>query len=331
MKTQSNRFLLRRRRGRFFRAPAAAALAWLLLASSAPAAAQTPCAGPGWGQVSIAAYDFSYLSRILGRGANASALYCVRNNHSSRGVFVDWQGAALRSPIPPGKTIFQANPLAGRTASRRRLRLFYGARPNEISVMTLARAAAPLWDLARRAAGGAFRRAFYWKAAPAVPGGSNSSLIYVPAGSDFFADRTLEHVQSRPISPDIIDWLEDHPDQLGAFGMTFDNDVAIDARGRRNVTWKCAYRLIDLPDQGRSILLYLRFTDPDLHRRMFGSAEPFVIDEWWEERDKEFTVALPPLEARRIEARTAQLQILLNDKRTVIGSIPVTYSAPRGS
>src|SRR5688500_4143772 len=88
MTTASDGLRLRPCRRRLRRAwSAAAALGSLLLAAAPAAAEETPCdtvAPAGWGHHMVPAYQFSFLSRVQGRGANAHYLHCVRNNHRRR-------------------------------------------------------------------------------------------------------------------------------------------------------------------------------------------------------------------------------------------------------
>ena len=76
--------------------------------------------------------------------------------------------------------------------------------------------------------------------------------------------------------------------------------------------------------------LYLEFTDPALNRLMFEDGEPFPI-----RGGGDYATTLvgetQPFVRGRMETRTAELRILLADRRTVVASIQVSYPAPRGS
>ncbi|HMG48132.1 MAG TPA: hypothetical protein VK614_11805 [Allosphingosinicella sp.] len=304
---------------------AAAALAGALTGLAAPAAAQTPCGGGGWGQVDITNYSFSYLSRSQGQGSAAVSIHCVRNTHASRGVWVEWRGAGLSSVIPPGRTIFRTSPLAGRPR-RRIYPFFYGARPNEMAVATVAALERPLPDwLAPAPAAALLRRAAYWQdagRAPAARAGSNESLVYLPVARGLVDGFVRD---SRPLAQ-LIESLERYPNLLQPFGMTFNDRVAVDGRGRTSISYLCRYRL---PAAGRTDLptFYLRFSDAALHRLMFRQGEPLRIDGWGGgETVLEASVAAPG--RGRLAARNARLEVLLGDRRTVIASLPVAFSAP---
>jgi hypothetical protein len=293
-------------------------LAWLLAplaAAAAPAAAQSPCPATGW-EHHKSGYEFDYYS---GRKPDRTGLvYCVHN--LGRGMFFDWQGSGLSSAIPPGQTIYTTAP-ASRLALKTRL-FFYGARRSFIVVPTAFRtasfgpAAAP-W--AARSGPGPFRRAFALPAEAAVESGESGALLYVPTDLSFLVDFARHPMSLRKL----IERLEASSDQLRPFGMTFANQVTAAPDGRLTVAWRCRYAL---PNLGRAGLLYLRFSDPDLHRRMFKDDKPFAIAAW----NAEFEASLPPLDPGRLAARSTKLQILLPDRKTVIASIPISWSGPRG-
>jgi hypothetical protein len=321
MKMQSIRILLRPPRGALgWPGSVAAAAGAILLAAPGPAAAQTPCPATMSGAVDVPGYNFSYHSWRQPSGAGFLSVHCVRNRHGSRAVFVVWRGAGLRSAIPPGRTIFRASPLAG-AASIRSFQLFYGARPNEISVPTVASAAGPPAASAWSAPGRFLvRRASFAQEPDAARGDADTSQVYIPVDLDF-----LGGFARAPLSDAaLIEWLEDNPGQLRPFGMTFHNRVRLDAAGRAGIAYECRYRMPEI-GKTRGAVYFLRFTDPILHRQMFGRDDPFPIQGWG--GAETVLRATPPLGAGEVAPRTAQLEILLADRATAVASIPVTYSA----
>jgi hypothetical protein len=309
---------------------AVAAAAALLAANPAAAARKTPCdavAPAAWGQLMLPAYHFSFLSGVRGRGAAAQYLYCVRNNHQRRGVEVDWRGAGLRSPIPPGETIFQSGPLGGRANARRLSPLYYGARWNLIQVMTLADAGALRWPAPRRDAGPLFRRAAWWQEPPpAAPDDEGlvitRSLVYVPDDVAFLGafDRGT---RSRAAT---TRWLESHPERLQPFTMEFESAVTVEPDGRVSIDYTCRYSVPSVNSDW--VHFYLQFSDPALQRMMFNGATVPRALMGLEYGPPVASGSQPPVAPARLVTRTAELRILLPDRRTVIASIPVTWSAP---
>lgn len=303
-----------------------AAFGAAVLAASSPAAAQDPCAGPGAGRLRVANYHFSFLSQVEGRGSGARSVHCVRNNHPRRGVFVDWRGAGLRSLIPPGEDIVHTTPLAGRAASRRPFSLFYGARPNVIPVPTMAGGEPlPLGPDLARSAGSLLRLAAWTQPAAGAAASESEGTVYIPVDGAFlqgFADRPLS-------SAEMIEWLETHPNLLQPLSMTFKSQMSVDASGQVNIAYECIYGVPEM-DSTRGPPLYLDFADPALNRLMFEDGEPFPV-----QGGGGYMTTLggnaPPLAPGQAETRTTELRILLGDRRTVVASIQVTYSAPRGS
>ena len=301
----------------------AAAVAGALLAAAPAAAQPTPCdsvSSAAWGHHMVPAYQFSFLSGVRGRGAAAHYLHCVRNNHRQRAVDVDWRGAGLRSPIPPGGTIFQSGPLAGRANARRPFALYYGGRPSMIQVMTLAGAGELSWPPARLPANPLFRRAAWWQEAPAAASAADvtTSLVYLPA----YPDLRPQSARRSSSRAEIVEWLESHPEQLRPFSMIFENDVVIDAQGRVTITYTCRYA-----PQGEAFY-YLEFSDPEFQRTMFGNSTYPVSG--IQEYPPVASASLEPAHGR-VVTRTVQLRVLLDDRRTVVASIPVVYSALAGS
>lgn len=297
-------------------------LAPLAAAAASPAAAQSPCpATPNSWQSHSTVYSFAYYSGWRANGAGF--VHCVRNT-GSLGMFVDWRGSGLISFVPPKKIFYSTGP-ATSLGSKKQL-FFYGARPHVITVPT-ARPLAMLGPAgaswAARSGAGPFLRAFVLKpGARPVASGDTSALLYLPTNVSLLAGLADKKLSLRAL----IKRLEAAPDELGAFGMTFANRVTAAPDGRLAVSWECRYTLPKLERSG-SPPFYLRFSDSDLHRRMVGRSDPLPVIGWGGEA--EFKAALPPLDPARLAARQAKLQVLLADRRTVIASIPISYSGPR--
>ncbi len=312
--------------------PMVALLGAALLAASPARAAPSLCPGPG--RINVPNYNFSYLSRRQGSGSTAAAFNCVHNYHASRGVFIEWRNVGLRTTVPPNQDAFVTNPTAGHTATVRPYRLYYGARPSYISVQTWASA-----DGLTPGLGGSafrfvpFRRAAYWQGgdgepeAPAVPGAGSAALVYIPVDPSFLAG-----FAGRPLTPRrLIEWLESNPGQLRPFGATFESRPTGDAAGRSTIVYELRYRM---PALARSAtpLFYLRFSNRALQRLIFERLEPFPIaGASGEETVLRAVVPAPGDSQGRAIVCIGRLDILLGDGRTVIASLPVTYSALPGS
>jgi hypothetical protein len=321
------------------RIPLRCAVALTLLALPAAAAnAQTPCDGATWAVQNDGNYHFSYANRQQA----GTIAFCVRNHDGHRAVFVDWQGAGLRSAVPPGRTIFRTSLRGARPATPRLFPFFYGARPNQIDVPTLvAQGAVP--PRFTPTAPLLFRRAaFSWMpdettAAPR-PGG-NSSLVYIPHPAMVAVLAAVDGIASVLAGGGgSISRIEDHPELLVAFASTFDESVTANSRGRVAITYEFRYyygfekpqlrrRLPSRPPTGnRRGWLYLRFSDPVLHRLMFRRDDEVPLRGAGRETLLRATASAPG--SGSVTVRTAVLELLLNDRRSVIASIPVTYSSP---
>lgn len=311
--------------------PVAVLMGGALAAASPAKAAPSLCPGPG--RVNVPNYHFSYLSRRQGSGSTAAVFDCVHNHHSSRGVFIEWRNVGLRTTVPPNRDAFVTNPTAGRVATVRRYRLFYGARPSSITVQTWAGAdglapglGGPAFRFAR------FRRAAHWQGEgweagpPVAPGGGSAALVYIPVDPAFLAG-----FARRPLTPRrLIDWLESNPGQLRPFGATFDSRRTEDAAGRPVIAHEFRYRMPALAGSATP-LFYLRFSNRALQRLMFERAEPVpVAGAGGGDIVLRAVVPVPGGGGSPGIVCIGRLDILLADRRTVVASLAVTYLAPPG-
>lgn len=295
-------------------------LAPLAAAAATPAAAAPgPCPDKGWDSHSTTGYSFVYFS---GRRADKPQGYvhCVRN--TGNGVLIDWRGSGLKSPIPRGQLIYTTGSAPFRHKTQR---FFYGARKSWIEVPTAARVA--LFGtggstLGARSGAGPFARALAWKPAAApVESSDNEALLYLPTDPSLLTELARGPWSLRKV----IERLE--AAQLHPFGMTFANRVAAGPDGRLTVAWECRYILPKLQRSGRP-LFRLRFSDRDLHRRMFGRSDPEPVTGYGGEA--EIKAQLPPLEPGQLATRAAKLEVLLGNSKIVLAAIPISFSGPRG-
>ena len=306
---------------RTLRLPAAALALGL---AAAPAAAQNPCPASGWSAVDTGGYAFAFVSRS--RPGGGSAVNCVTNRHASRGMFVDWRGAGLRSAIPPGRTIFRTGPVASGAAPKRSL-FFYGARPHHMVVPTIG-ALAP--SAAPRPGAPPLLPGFLWQPRPAFadpPLAADPDIrtsLFVPIDPEWFKAMR----KRRPSLAEMVGHFEARPDRLQAFEMTFENRLEPGPGGRVAVGWKCRYRLPGLA-RAQALGLTMRFADSALHRRMFGDPAPAPVGNWKDEMLIE--ASLPPLPSSGVGERRTRFEILLPDGRTPVASIPIRFYAPARS
>lgn len=304
-----------------------------LAALAAPAGAQqSPCPASdwrGWSNVGTAGYDFAFVSERRASGSATFAVNCVRNRHASRGMFVDWRGAGLRSAVPPGRTIYRTGPVAAAAKPKRHL-FFYGARPHHMVVTTIGALAPPGAPPRPSVGRPPLLPGFLWQPAPALAGEAlaappdTSTALFVPLDPDYFAALG----KRRPSLAEVVRHFEARPDRLQAFEMTFENALSAGPGGKVAVAWKCRYRLPGLA-RTRGFGLSLRFADSALHRRMFGGEAPLPLGNWKGETVME--AALDPLPSGDVARRRTRLEILLPDGRTPIASIPVHYYGARRS
>ncbi|HEX8366529.1 MAG TPA: hypothetical protein VF603_14705 [Allosphingosinicella sp.] len=170
-----------------------------------------------------------------------------------------------------------------------------------------------------------FRRAFYSPAATepglADDNADNSAQLYIPTGID-----SLRNVLRWPPSrARLVAWLESDDAQLLGFQMTFDTVESLDREGRRALRYDFRYATPRLGPAGAAI--HLRFSDRDLHGLFFRRAGPVPIGAGGA-APTVLSATLPLERNGRIVERTARLQVLLPDLRTVVASIPINYSAP---
>jgi hypothetical protein len=303
---------------------AAACLAAALPLFSTPAAAQgNNCRGIAGLPLVITGYDFVYVSRSLAQGANGRVINCVRNRNANRGVFIDWKGSFLMSLVPAGGQIFTERPL-GRTPRGEVYPLFYGARPMRLDVATMVeldpRPSAPAGHpLLVRAA---WQERFDNPDAPVtVPGempvGANASQVYLPV----VTDQLRQFVAHNPSRSALIEFLEGNATQLQPFAMTFDSRAA-PSGANLTITYEVHYRLPAIAGSGPPAL-FLRFSDPELQGRLFGSSAPVPIaGSGGGETVLRASLTIP---RARVASRAARLEVLLGNG-AVVAALPVSYA-----
>ena len=299
------------------RSLAAAIFVASLMTWAAPAAAQGNCRGIAGLRHSVTGYDFIYVSRSLAQGANGRVINCVRNNNGSRGVFIDWKGSNLVSTVLPGGQIFTERVL-GRTPTSGTRALFYGARPTRLDVATMVERA-PATDipgahpLLRLAAQENFSDDY--ERPVTVPGevpvGRNEVQVYVPVGPEL-----NQFAATNPSRSALIEWLESHPGLLRPMAMTFDSR-ATPSGANLAVSYEVRYRLPGMAGGG----LFLRFSDPELHNRLFNRPGPVPVAGAEGETVLRASLTIP---RARVASRTARLEVVLANG-ALVAALPVTY------
>ena len=300
----------------------------LLLLTGAPGSAQTdPCPPQLSGSVSNPpAYQFSYQSWIWRSGTGFRLGNCVKNT-GRRPLFVDWQGASLRTFVPAGESAFSVTPRATGRGVRRLSPLFYGARPTRMTVPTVFPIAALTGGGAQRAlwdAGPSWRALFK----PSDPAKASDSLqsfakLFVPSNIAHFAlaNGTLSQAK-------LTQFIEENPDALQPFSMEFTSTETVTADGRLTISYNCSYRTEDIQGANDKHPMTMRFADPALHRAMFNTDEGIGIGDWWLQMRQDFSASVTVAAGQRVRKAVSRLDIYLADEKTLIGSLMVQYSIP---
>ena len=311
------------------RSLAAAIFAASLMTWAAPAAGQNNnCRGIAGLRHSVTGYDFIYVSRSLAQGASGKLINCVRNRIANRAVFIDWKGptgaSLLVSYVPPGGDILTERPV-GRTPRSQVLALFFGSRPTRLDIPTMVN----LDPLPRAPSGhplllrASLQERFDTPEASVtepglMPVGRSSVQVYVPVGPAL-----NEFVATNPSREALIEWLEGHPDLLRPFAMNFESRVS-PSGANLAVTYEVRYALPAFAGPPGQPAFFLRFSDPELHGRLFGRPSPVpVARSTGSETVLSASLTVP---RARVASRTARLEVLLRNG-AVVAALPVTYTA----
>lgn len=304
---------------------AAAAAGALLAGAPAPAQVQGACPSADAGVVDQG-YHFKFDSfERKGADGRRKIVYCVVNLHRSRNVWVDWPDAGLKGWVPAGQRGGAVTGPGTRPVGFRTGFLWYGSRPRRFEVSTAVFAAGPA-PAGTFAAGrpALIRAAFQGPPAAEAESSTSTGSIYVPltsAVAPFLAlfrptgAQAAAQPMGRKIFRLLIRHLEKRPEALVPFEMAFTTERPA-APGGPALRYSCTYR-------GAPGVL-LRFDDPRLHRTMFGSEGLFRAGAQGPATMRSAPVAAPA----GVERRAGNLQILLPDGATVIGSIGFDYLAP---
>ncbi len=306
---------------------AAASAAGLLLALGSPAEAQVQCprANPSGENVG---YSFTFDSFEWKLPDRRLIVYCIRNHHPTRNLFVDWPDAGLKGWVRVGtRGSSIINGPLNLSVDYRSGPLWFGSKPRRRPALTPFFAAGPGAGAILAPRRPALLRAAALLAQEDAPVGAWTSegSIDVPLTSviqPLLAKLRLKPSKSGALGRTafklLVRHIETRPNALVPFGMTFvTQPPGPDAPALR---YSCTYRAAP------GVLL--RFDDPALHRTMFGGDSPFLVSRLG---GGPHVMESPAVAAAAgVEARTGRLQVLLPDGRTVIGSIGFDYLAPKG-